>query len=418
MLALLHQYFRLQACGSGLLMKFQRLDKSHVVRKQWITGCFDSLLLGEFRRSCKPKRKKLIAGISGAFLLIAFVLTITADWSLLVYNQLLPKWWPAIQPIFVEFPPNFENSADEYSKFFSLNYINTENMNQRHSAANINQGDKSEGEKNISVKCSLVPTGSIGKSRIWLDAPTIDKLIWLYPQLLEGRSRPPKCQAHYRVALVVPYRDRDLQLRIFLHNMHYFLAKQQLEYGIFIIEQVHNQTFNRGKLLNVGFVEAFKAYNWDCVVFHDVDLLPEVDLNIYSCPEPNFPRHLSAAIDKFQYRLPYRSLFGGATALLHEQFMQMNGFSNEYWGWGGEDDDLSTRLRLAGYSIARYPIEIARYTMISHNHESANLNKLRWTLMRNTTMHWQKDGLNTLEYKLIEVNRTHLFTRILVDLLK
>ena len=38
--------------------------------------------------------------------------------------------------------------------------------------------------------------------------------------------------------------------------------------------------------------------------------------------------------------------------------------------------------------------------------------------MRNTTMHWQKDGLNTLEYKLIEVNRTHLFTRILVDLLK
>lgn len=42
-------------------------------------------------------------------------------------------------------------------------------------------------------------------------------------------------------------RDRDLQLRIFLHNMHYFLAKQQLEYGIFIIEQVHNQTFNRGR---------------------------------------------------------------------------------------------------------------------------------------------------------------------------
>ena len=39
-------------------------------------------------------------------------------------------------------------------------------------------------------------------------------------------------------------------------------------------------------------------------MFHDVDLLPEDDRNLYTCgPQP---RHLSASVDKFKYRLPYK----------------------------------------------------------------------------------------------------------------
>lgn len=42
-------------------------------------------------------------------------------------------------------------------------------------------------------------------------------------------------------------------------------------------------------------------------------------------------------------RLPYKNIFGGATAFTARQFVKVNGFSNRFYGWGGEDDDMSGR---------------------------------------------------------------------------
>ena len=85
--------------------------------------------------------------------------------------------------------------------------------------------------------------------------------------------------------------------------------------------------------MNVGHLEAKEASDWDCFVFHDVDLLPEDDRNLYACA-PEGPRHLSVAVNTFKYRLPYQMIFGGVTAFTEDQFERINGFSNMYWGWG------------------------------------------------------------------------------------
>ena len=63
--------------------------------------------------------------------------------------------------------------------------------------------------------------------------------------------------------------------------------------------------FNRPMLMNIGFVEALKIYDYQCFIFHDVDLIPENDNNIYNCPKQ--PRHMSVAVEKLNYRLEYES---------------------------------------------------------------------------------------------------------------
>lgn len=62
------------------------------------------------------------------------------------------------------------------------------------------------------------------------------QLFWL--RLLEGGHQAPlDCQARYKIAIIVPYRDRLSNLCTFLLNMHPFLTRQQLDYTIFIVEQ-------------------------------------------------------------------------------------------------------------------------------------------------------------------------------------
>lgn len=33
-------------------------------------------------------------------------------------------------------------------------------------------------------------------------------------------------------------------------------------------------------------------------------------------------------------------MVGGVLAIRMNHFYAVNGFSNEFWGWGGEDDDM------------------------------------------------------------------------------
>ena len=58
--------------------------------------------------------------------------------------------------------------------------------------------------------------------------------------------------------------------------------------------------FNRGLLLNAGFAEASYRDDYDCFIFHDVDMLPEDDRIPYRCDTETLV-HLSVALSRTNY---------------------------------------------------------------------------------------------------------------------
>lgn len=73
-----------------------------------------------------------------------------------------------------------------------------------------------------------------------------------------------------------------------------------MEAVAFCLPQAADKAFNRGKLMNIGYKEALKFDKFDCMVFQDVDLLPESDKNLYMCDQ--HARHLASAINEMRYQ--------------------------------------------------------------------------------------------------------------------
>lgn len=246
-------------------------------------------------------------------------------------------------------------------------------------------------------------------------ALTLKEVVSENGAVAEGCYQPPECTARQSVAILVPHRGREKHLLYLLHHLHPFLQRQQLHYTIYVIQQAGEATFNRAKLLNVGYIEALKDRNWDCFVFHDVDLVPEDDRNLYMCDSQ--PKHMVVGRNATGYKLRYKGYFGGVTALTKEQFKRVNGFPNTYWGWGGEDDDLRIRVELQGMKIVRPLPEVARYTMVFHKRDSGNkINNDRMRLLGRTAQVWRKEGLNSCSYKTLSMERRPLYVNITVDI--
>ncbi|XP_069783837.1 beta-1,4-galactosyltransferase 2-like isoform X1 [Narcine bancroftii] len=230
-----------------------------------------------------------------------------------------------------------------------------------------------------------------------------------------GQYKPKECIAQQRIAIIIPFRNRDHHLRHWLYYLLPILRRQQGDFGIFIIEQAGDETFNRAKLLNVGFVEALKENDYDCFIFSDVDIIPEDDRNLYRCTKN--PRHLACAMDKFNYRLPYNGYFGGIVAFTKHQYLKINGFSNSYWGWGTEDDDTYMRVTLNGMAVDRPDNTIGRTKMIRHERDKGNeVNEKNYIVYNKMKFTMHQDGHKSLKYSVIKIEKKQLFTKITVDI--
>jgi beta-1,4-galactosyltransferase 1 len=109
--------------------------------------------------------------------------------------------------------------------------------------------------------------------------------------------------------------------------------------------------------------------------------------------------------------MPYPTYYGGVNIFNKEDFIKINGYSNDFWGWGAEDDDFLNRIKKNGFDLYR---RNGKFISLNHNFNGPqhpnynnNIKKLSEQYDFNT------DGLTNLEYKLINIKKITNFCELI-----
>ena len=164
--------------------------------------------------------------------------------------------------------------------------------------------------------------------------------------------------------------------------------------------------FNRGKLLNCGFDLA--KDNYDLMIFHDVDLLPSLELKEWYVKLPGTKEsgHIAKVWDRYTQNPKY---YGGIVTFSTGTFQNLNGYPNTFWGWGGEDDELYKRVIKCGIKIV-HPKEGSIIDLEDMNlKEKLTILKksnwkcmVKWELLNEHEKLWRVNGLSDLKYTIVE----------------
>ena len=196
--------------------------------------------------------------------------------------------------------------------------------------------------------------------------------------------------------VIVPFREqaeqkRGEQLKKFVKHF------EKLGYPVLIVEQGEGKKFNRGMLLNIGADLVDSAY----VIFHDVDLIPKKAILPYYEVFPDSPIHIGKT-----WREKYNSetFLGGVISISQKDLKTINGFPNNFWGWGGEDDAMRIRMKRNDITILQ-PTLAKGFTDLPHvdtrtNAEWKNMEK--WEGMKLEKMGKNKSGLSNLKYDIVK----------------
>lgn len=191
----------------------------------------------------------------------------------------------------------------------------------------------------------------------------------------EDKSLPKR-----KLAIIVPYYERENlkeikgqnrkeHLETFIAHMRDFIPRMQ-EYArlnkqinilvdIYVVQQKDDETsgtndtkFNRGALLNSGYILSKSNGYYPVVLFHDVDLLPStrmvsyyvelLELNTISKTNPYKVAHYTHAWPR--YTEMGERFIGGVFGIQSSLFEELNGFPNYFEGWGGEDEAFIKRF--------------------------------------------------------------------------
>jgi hypothetical protein len=240
-----------------------------------------------------------------------------------------------------------------------------------------------------------------------------------------------------KIAIIVPYRDlhpaqkRAEHLEKFIAYMGIFMEKaisqfnNNASFHIFIVEQSPEHKFNRGALLNLGFLEASKQ-GYNVFIFHDVDLLPGESIASYYVKNPQIPIHIARCWDRYKGE----EYLGGIISISGKNYTDLNGYPNNYWGWGGEDDELRRRVNDIKLQIENPEEEDCDITdlegmdlqeklQVLRENEDWKNNKKR-ELKEQHSATWQTNGINSIEGEYTDLREAQInpyTTKITVDLI-
>jgi hypothetical protein len=210
--------------------------------------------------------------------------------------------------------------------------------------------------------------------------------------------------------IVVPFREQVQQNRG--DQLKKFIAYfDKLEWPVLIVEQTEGKKFNRGALLNIGY----DLVDTDYVIYHDVDLIPNQSILPYYLAFPGSPIHIGKTITKYQGPL----FFGGVLSISKKDYKTINGFPNNFWGWGGEDDALRVRLERANIKVLQPTIK-SGFTELPHVDTRTNpdwKNMEKWEQMIKEGQGTNKSGLSDLKYEIVGKEQiTPTILKVTVDI--
>ena len=194
------------------------------------------------------------------------------------------------------------------------------------------------------------------------------------------------------ILILVPYRDREAHLAEFYPALVNYFTAEQTKATIAIVEQGDELFFNRGALINAGFLLlAHRKPTHLC--FHDVDCVPIKSDYSYS-----------EYVTLLHPREAKGNWFSPVVMCPTDLFKSSNGFSNEYWGWGSEDSDFYIRTK-SDLRIKKDTI----YKDLWHEHSSLKNGIPRPECMKNhmrlNSMPPNDEGLSTCKFAIIENSR-------------
>ncbi len=172
---------------------------------------------------------------------------------------------------------------------------------------------------------------------------------------------------------VVPYRNRDAQLCLFLSHLKYLLEDEASnDYRIYIVNQTDDRAFNRGAMRNIGFLEGKKefpdTYKDIDFVFHDLDnLVGRKNVVEFTTQHGNI-NHIFGNYSKDN--------IGGIFVIKGGDYEKTNGFPN-LWGWGGEDVVLYYRCQKAQLKLIRNKFACGDTRVVYLDSQSAPMLYLR-----------------------------------------